>query len=135
MVGVLEEVPAQDGKSRRVPTELGCSLGIFAEERTSQYGRYTAVLLPPQAQQYIYDNIEAIVNAIAYKPNSPIAHQGQPWTIDQDKALAEMYRSGTSVREIAAALGRTRGGISARLKRLGLVENGSDALASEHYSE
>ena len=92
-------------------------------------------MLPPQAQQYIYDNIEAIVNAKAYKPNSPIAHQGQPWTIEQDKALAEMYRSGTSVREIAAALGRTLGGISARLKRLGLVENGSDALASEYYSE
>ena len=125
-MGALDDSVIQNGKSKRVPTELGRSIGIFAEERTGQYGQYTAVLFSPQAQQYIYDNIEAIVNAKAEKGSSSLAHQGQAWTVELDKSLTEMYYNGVSVREIATALGRTRGGIAARLKKLGIIENRSD---------
>ncbi len=133
--GALEEAATQNGSTRKLPTELGRSLGIFVEERTGQYGQYTAVLFSPQAQQYIFDNLDAIINAKAEKRNSSIAHQGQVWTAELDNSLREMYYSGVPVREIAAALGRTQGGIAARLKKLGIIDARSDAFTSEYTNK
>ena len=130
-IGALEDSQMPNGKSKRVPTELGLSLGIIAEERTGQYGQYTAILFSPHAQQYIYDNLEAIINAKAEKRNSSIAHQGQAWTPELDKNLTEMYYIGVYVREIASSLVRTQGGIAARLKKLGLIDERSDAYTSD----
>jgi hypothetical protein len=54
------------------------------------------------------------------KPLPPAA--GQPWTSDEDERLKAEFQSMTSVRALAELHSRTRGAISARLLRLGLVE-------------
>lgn len=60
--GMLETQQRSDGKMARIPTEAGLELGIVAEERKSQYGvSYVAVTYPPAVQQFILDNLDAIV--------------------------------------------------------------------------
>ncbi|MBO5716288.1 MAG: hypothetical protein J6S23_07865 [Clostridia bacterium] len=60
-VGLLEIVKLQNGKQRKQPTVQGNEIGLFLEERRGQFEQYYIVLFTPDAQQLIYDNIEAIV--------------------------------------------------------------------------
>ena len=60
-VGLLEIVKLQNGKQRKQPTVQGNEMGIFVDERNGQFGQYYVVLFTSDAQQFIYDNIEAIV--------------------------------------------------------------------------
>jgi len=57
---MLKEI-GPDGKSRRIPTEAGHSIGIFTETRQTEYGEYLAVLYTPQAQRFLLDNWSSIV--------------------------------------------------------------------------
>ena len=59
---LLEAIVQPNGKTKKLPTEQGKELGIFTEERTGQYGTYISVLFSSAAQQFIYDNIDAIIN-------------------------------------------------------------------------
>jgi ATP-dependent DNA helicase PIF1 len=43
------------------------------------------------------------------------------WTPDEERDLTALFRSGTPVKEIAKRLDRQRGGITSRLKKLGLL--------------
>ena len=61
-VGLLEIVKLQNGKQRKQPTVQGNEMGIFVDERNGQFGQYYVVLFASDAQQLIYDNIEAIVS-------------------------------------------------------------------------
>lgn len=47
---------------------------------------------------------------------------GKPWTSEDDAALCRMFDEGSSVREMSQYFGRSRGGIAARLVRLGKIE-------------
>ncbi len=116
-----------NGKNRKMPTEQGKKLGIFTEERTGQYGTYTTVLFSPSAQQFIYDNIDAIVGSKNEKEDPLSGFHGRPWTEAHDECLIDLFKKNVSVSEIASTLKRTDGGIRARLKRLGLIENRNDA--------
>lgn len=60
-IGLLEIVKLQNGKQRKQPTVQGNEMGIFVDERNGQFGQYYVVLFTSDAQQLIYDNIEAIV--------------------------------------------------------------------------
>ena len=55
----LENKP--DGKVIKMPTQNGTELGIFTEHRNGIYGAYTVVLYNRNAQQFIVDNIDAVV--------------------------------------------------------------------------
>ena len=59
-IGMLE--PDENGKMR--PTEQGSALGIFVEERVREESgeHYSAVLYPADAQQFIIDNIDSLVD-------------------------------------------------------------------------
>jgi hypothetical protein len=46
----------------------------------------------------------------------------RPWTEEQDEELKKLFASGKKVIEIMKIFGRKRGGITARLEKLGLVE-------------
>ena len=59
--GFLEKQTAPDGKSRRVPTENGLRLGMSTQIRQGQYGEYQAVFYDAQAQQFVLDNLAAIL--------------------------------------------------------------------------
>ena len=60
-LGFLDQVELPNGKERKLPTPQGNEIGITAEERSGMYGSYTVVLYNSQAQQFVYDNIDAIV--------------------------------------------------------------------------
>lgn len=61
-IGALELVDLPNGKTGKRPTMQGEELGILTEERNGLYGTYTVVLYDQGAQQFILDNIEAIIN-------------------------------------------------------------------------
>lgn len=123
---LLEVVTQPNGETRKLPTEQGKELGILVEERTGQHGTYTKVLFSSAAQQFIYDNVEAIIDFKNEKDASLSESYGLPWTEAHDECLIEMFNKSLSVSEMASALKRTNGGIRARLKKLGFIESKSD---------
>ncbi len=124
---LLEVVTLPNGRIRKLPTEQGKDLGIFAEERIGAYGTYIKVLFSSAAQQFIYDNIEAIIDSKNEKSGSLSEFQGRPWTEAHEECLVDLFKKNIPVSEIASTLKRTNGGIRSRLKKLGLIENRSDA--------
>ncbi len=121
----LEEITLPNGKHRKRPTPQGNTIGIYSEERIGQYGNYVIVMFSSQAQQFIYDNIDAIIDFKNQKETTS-ENQGQPWNATQDEILIDMFNKNLSVAEMAAALKRSHGGIKARLQKLGLIENRND---------
>lgn len=63
------------------------------------------------------------LTATAPPPAPPRRHrnQGVRWSAEDDERLAARHRAGASPRELMAEFGRSRGGITARLERLGLI--------------
>ena len=53
---------------------------------------------------------------------------GKAWTKEEDIQLAEEFDKGVPANKIAAAHGRTRGGIAARLVRIGKVSERDEVL-------
>ena len=137
-VGLLEKVELANGKHRKLPTELGNEMGIHTENRSGQYGEYTVVLFDSEAQAFIYDNIEAIAES-KHQKNNP-EFKGKAWTAEQDEMLIELFKVGTPIPEISKNLKRTRGGVRARLKKFGLINDeigetlgSSDLRANEEH--
>ncbi len=59
--GMLYRVENSQGKSRLLPTEEGLRLGIARERKMGQYGEYESVVYNRAAQQFILDNMDAII--------------------------------------------------------------------------
>ena len=59
--GFLEKQIGLDGKNRRIPTQNGLMLGLSTETRQGQYGEYQAVFYNASAQQFVLDNLEAML--------------------------------------------------------------------------
>lgn len=59
--GFLEKQTGLDGKSRRVPTQNGLLIGLSTETRQGQYGEYQAVFYNAAAQQFVLDNLPAML--------------------------------------------------------------------------
>jgi len=61
--GYLEVIEDNDTNEKKsVPTEKGCAIGIYTEEREGSIGRtYLSVMYNKDAQQFIVDNIESIL--------------------------------------------------------------------------
>ena len=55
----MEQLP--NGKTSKAPTKSGNELGIITEMRTGLRGNYTAILYNRNAQQFIIDNIDAVI--------------------------------------------------------------------------
>lgn len=128
-IGALEERNAADGKIIKRPTEQGNELGISAEKRMGMNGEYVVVVYSREAQQFILDNIEAIVGraSAAKKDTGNYENRGKPWLSVHDERLADLFNKSVPVSEIAVTLKRSEEGIRARLKKLGLINNRSDA--------
>ena len=71
--GLLKAVQAPDGSTTTVPTEQGRSIGISVEERSGRYGRYRITLYNIDAQQFILDNIEAVIEVNGRKAGKQAA--------------------------------------------------------------
>lgn len=59
-IGALEEVQLPSGKETKLPTPQGRSLGLITQEFRGENSVYSVVLYKPEAQQFIFDNIDAI---------------------------------------------------------------------------
>ena len=60
--GLLFEEKGPSGKKNKRPTEAGWKLGISTQQRTGINGAYIAVVYDRQAQQFILDNLDAIIS-------------------------------------------------------------------------
>lgn len=63
-IGVLKIQNTTSGKAYKIPTEQGKKLGLATEMRLGNTGEYTVVIYNRKAQQFIIDNIEAIISTI-----------------------------------------------------------------------
>lgn len=118
-IGMLETVTDNQGKNTKRPTEAGREMGIYTEEKISQYGvPYQTVCYSKEAQQFVFDNIEALSHQNGIIPGKE--NRGTPWDAVQDELLRDLYKNGASVAEISKALARTQQGIKARIEKLGL---------------
>lgn len=115
--GLIEIVPQADHKSVKVPTAQGRALGIVLEQLTGPTGVYQGMLYAPEAQRFLADHLEGIAAVSARASQA----QTVPWTREDESRLAELYRSGASIEQIAFTLQRSPSAVRARLKRLGLV--------------
>ncbi|MBQ4628496.1 MAG: hypothetical protein IJB44_05415 [Clostridia bacterium] len=61
-IGLLENRPYEDGKKRKVPTYQGEEFGISLEKRSGKFGRFYVTTFNEEAQQFIYDNLDAIIS-------------------------------------------------------------------------
>ena len=62
-IGILKVV-SQDGKNYKLPSDIGCEMGISVERRSSSNREYSIALYNIEAQKYIIDNLHAIVRII-----------------------------------------------------------------------
>ena len=116
--GLLFEEECLNGHKNKRPTEAGRQLGISTTVRTGQNGEYTAVVYSREAQQFILDNLDAIV---AMNATPTYEKQGKPWESEEDDYLRRAFQAGAEVKELSDELKRTREAIRARLKKLGLM--------------
>lgn len=101
-----------EGKSVKRPTGQGESLGIGVENRTGMNGQYTVVVYSIEAQHFVMDNLDAVVEHARSKKEN----QGQPWSIEHDQHLRDLYQKNLPIKEIAVTLKRNSGAIRARQK-------------------
>lgn len=50
------------------------------------------------------------------------SRSGKPWTLEEEELITNHFNKGMDISSIASELGRTEGGIKARLAKLGLIE-------------
>ena len=119
--GLLFEEVGPSGNKNKRPTEAGRKLGVSTAQRMGQNGEYTSVVYDRQAQQFILDNLDAIIaiNAAPLHEN-----QGKPWEPEEDAYLRQAVLTGVDVKDMSAEFKRTRAAIRARLEKLGLMQEG-----------
>lgn len=115
--GLLSVDRREDGREVKLPTAAGMELGISQEVRSGANGSYTVVVYNENAQRYIVDNIDAILEAEKLR----FKMQGMPWLQAEDEFLEEQAACGIPVYDIALALKRNISSVRARTKKLGLV--------------
>ena len=112
-------------------TEVLKVLGYLADG----YDPETGELLPEQSPYHSARIVRALFHAMKALEHAsealPVATRipanvGAKWTSDEEQRLVEAFKKGQSVKEIAAFHGRTRGAITSRLVRLGLMEKKGD---------
>ena len=127
-VGLLREYVGSSGAKRKTPTEDGKALGLREAALTDPVsGVHKYVIYDRKAQQFIFDNIDAIADACAREREEKALlkqqqreNQGKPWTREEEERLIEMYKDGSTLKAMSAELRRSRGAVKARLSRLGL---------------
>ena len=119
--GFIEEIEI-DNTRVKCPTANGKEIGISLEERRGRYGSYYVTLYNREAQQFIVDNIDAILSLDkeSYKAKMNLNNQGKLWTSEQDEELVSMFNSGASIKEIAQKLQRGERAIIIRLRIKGI---------------
>ena len=66
-------------------------LGILSEQRNGMYGEYTVTVYNREAQQFIIDNIETVINYANDKKKAAVGNKGQTWTQEQKECLVDFF--------------------------------------------
>ena len=61
--GFMPKQPAADGKAKRLPTAMGEQIGLTVKLREGQYGTYQAVYYSEDAQRFLPDHLQEILQA------------------------------------------------------------------------
>ena len=122
-INALRLEKTSDEKNVKRPTKYGQELGISVEKRIGTNGVYMVVLYNLNAQQFIIDNLEAIITYAEPTNVQKATNQGQAWTQAHEECLIDLFNKNVPISEIAVTLMRTETGIRARLKKIGLIEN------------
>ncbi len=113
-------------------TESSKNIGIMEQDRINfETGEIKkAIILTRKAQEFIVNNLENIIG-ITEEIRSPkdsdnypeLAMAGQKWTNEEQESLVhEFSEKGLTIEQIARIHHRKVGGIKARLKKIGLIE-------------
>lgn len=119
-INMLKVVTINSKNIKKV-TDNGSSLGLTEEERMTQNGTYLAVTYNRNAQQFIVDNLNSIIEG-GFN-GSTKENAGKPWSDDELLLLKTMYDEGASVRDIAYELKRSNGAVRARIDKFGLEKD------------
>ena len=68
--GFMTKQPAADGKAKRLTTAMGEQIGLTVKLREGQFGTYQAVLYSEDAQRFLLDHLQEILQAEKYKEHS-----------------------------------------------------------------
>ena len=71
---------------------------------------------------FLLDFINLIRKKRNPAPTPETSQAGQPWKVEDDLRLRELFLEGTSIAQLTKEFNRTQGSIRARLKKLGLTE-------------
>ena len=115
-IGALELI-----NDKKQPSVEGEGLGIGIETRRGAHGIYSVVTYDEAAQQFLLDNLEAMVEFDVAKRSADRAMQGKPWSIEQEEQLLHLFNQKTTISTIAKEMKRTPGAIRARLQKLNLI--------------
>ncbi|MBQ6703267.1 MAG: hypothetical protein IJN08_00475 [Clostridia bacterium] len=105
-----------DGKYSRYPTARGKEIGIFVKERTGTQGPYKVVLYNLEAQKFILDNLDSLIDM----RNMRAEKRKQPWSANEDELLKSLVDSKLPLIDITAQLRRSRASVRKRIAELGL---------------
>ncbi len=90
---------------------------------------YSGEIFPPNSPYQHPDTVRALYAVLPLleetaKPRNPTlpAQAGKAWSSEEDAHLMEAFDAGTSIAELAKSHARTRGAITARLVKLGKLE-------------
>lgn len=87
-IGVLEEMMDGDGKRDKRPTARGENFGIALDACTGANGTHFVVVYYRAAQQFIMDNLDAIIEFDhAMKEN-----QGKLWSPENDSVVRDLHQ-------------------------------------------
>lgn len=121
--GFVSEEETEDGFIKSM-TERGAGMGIKAEDKVSQRGFPYQILTYPETIQKMV--VEYFIGPRKiYDENGGVKKQmnrGLRWTKEEDARVAEEFKSGMKMSEIARIHGRTSGAIRSRLQKHGLVD-------------
>lgn len=117
-LNMLEDTLNGEGKTVKSPTGRGEQMGIIREARMGQNGAYFVVVYNRAAQNFILDNLDAIIE---YQ-SAMSENQGTAWSQEHDNCLMDLYHKGTPISEIAVTLKRNSGAVRKRLQKLGVAE-------------
>lgn len=116
-INLINSVLAPNGKANRFPTPQGMDIGITEESRMGQYGPYQVIVYNKNAQQFILDNLDAIIDI----RNTRAIKGKTQWSAEEDQLLRSMYANNVPPTDIAKHLRRSYTSISKRASILNLT--------------
>lgn len=102
------------GQNRKVVNEKGNGIGISITNRESKYGTYTVNIYDPNAQKFVVNNLDKILEHAQGK------RQETGWSAAHDKTLVDLYSKKVPYYEMAITFKRSMDEVKARLKELGV---------------